>query len=101
MEYVYHMLDPKRALSFLRDLHGELTLDSGVIFLRDNKAADWHVFVKSTESLTRQHTAHGSLLTERDERSEYSLNELSTDSNKAFMSSGTLERITASLGRLW
>jgi hypothetical protein len=101
MEYVYHMLDPKRALLFLQDLHRELIgiiLDSGVIFLLDNKDTDWFVFIKSAESLTRQDAVHiEALLTERGERSEYSLNELSTHPNKAFMSSGTVEQIMASL----
>ena len=94
-------IEAGQALLFLQDLHRELigiVLDSGVIFLLDNKDTDWYVFVKSAESLTRQDAAHiEALLTERGERSEYSLEELSTHPNKAFMSSGTPEQIMASL----
>lgn len=62
---------------------------------------DWYVFLIPVETLTRQDAAHvEALFAERGERSEYSLDELSTHPNKAFMSSGSLEHIMASLDTL-
>jgi hypothetical protein len=96
------MRDPKRALLFLQRLHGELIdiiQDSGVIFLLKNGITDWYIFVK-VERPTRQDALIESLLMEDGERAQYSVNELSTHPQKAFMSSGTFEQIMDSLDDL-
>jgi hypothetical protein len=96
MEYVYHMRDPKRALLFLQDPHREpirIILDSGFIFLLEDRATDWYVFAK-IESRTQEDAAHiEALLTDKGERCQYSVDELSSHPNRAFMSSGTFEQI--------
>lgn len=97
------MRDPKRALLFLQGLHTELSdsiLDSGVVFLLDKGNTDWYIFIKA-EGLTQRDTALiETLLMGTGERSEYSINELSTHPKKAFMSSGLLGDVLDSLDAL-
>jgi hypothetical protein len=74
------MRDPKRALLFLQELHRELVdciMDSGVVFLLDNRSTDWYVFINAT--FTQQDAAlMETLLIEDGERSQYSVHELNT-----------------------
>ena len=71
-------------------------MDSGVVFLLDNRSTDWYVFIKAT--LTQQDAALMETLLMKDgERSQYSVHELNTHPAKAFRSSGSLEQILNSL----
>lgn len=92
MEYVYHMRDPKGALLFLQDLHREV-MDiwrSGIAFLLEDEISVWYIFVNVDPAAGNQIEA---LLADKGQRSEYTVDELSTHPNKAFMSSGTFEQI--------
>jgi len=96
MEYVYHMRDPKRALLFLQELHREL-MDiwrSGIIFLLKDGLTDWYVFVNVDPAAASQ---IGPCLADRGERSEWTVDALAAQPNKAFMSSGMFEQIMADL----
>ena len=96
MEYVYHMRDPKRALLFLQELHREL-MDiwrSGIIFLLKDGVTDWYVFINIDPAAGSQMDA---LLSDRGERTEWTVDELAAQPNKVFMSSGTFEQIMADL----